>query len=143
MHITKGDDMLHIIAGLRDSVRKGYISNQAQMGVDQRAFTKRLYQWRGFPQKVHFYPHNRSEDRLDRTIGSKRFIWHPGLLDAHLIRPGFTRQNWLRLRQLAVHFLNEEQMKWVDAYTERFCRLVFCTNNAIEGNELAYFHWKI
>ena len=140
MHITKGDDMLQTIAGLRNLVGNGSLSKNAQWGVDQKVFTKRLYHWRGFPQNVHFYPHDRSEDRLDRALMSKRFTWHPGLLDAHLLRPGFTPQHWPQLRQLAALFLNEERMKWVDAYTERFCRLLFCTENAVEDNRKPYFH---
>ena len=138
MHIKEGDDMVQTVAGLRNLVSNGSLSKNAQWSIDQKSFTKRLYNWKGFPNKVHFFVRDRSKDRLDRS--EKTFVWRSGLLDSHVLRPGFIPQNWPRLRQLAAHFLNEEQMKWVDAYTERFCRLLFCTHNEIAKNRKPDFH---
>ena len=139
MHIKKGDDMMQTVAGLRNLVSKGSLSKSQQWSIDQYAFTKRLYDWKGFPDKVHFFGRDRARDRLDRG-GGGTFAWRSGLLDSHVLRPGFIPQNWPRLRQLAAHFLDEEQMKWVDAYTERFCHLLFCTHNEIAKNKKPAFH---
>ena len=138
MHIKAGDDMLQTIAGIRNLVSNGSLSKNAQWNIDQETFTKRLYHWRGFPDKVHFYPRDLSNDRLDRS--NKRFSWRPGLLDSHVLRPGFIHQNWPRLRQLIAHFFNETQMKWADEYTERFCRLLFCTQKVVASNKKPDFH---
>ena len=69
MHIKKGDDMMQTVAALRNLVSKGSLSKSQQWSIDQNAFTKRLYDWKGFPDKVHFFGRDRARDRLDRGGG--------------------------------------------------------------------------
>ena len=41
-----------------------------------------------------------------------------GVADAHLIRPGFTNENWFRLRPILESVLNRDELMWADMYHE-------------------------
>lgn len=56
-------------------------------------------------------------DRIDRSA------WPAapdctGKIDAHLIRPGWTDENWPRLRPLLAQRLNGEHLAWADSYRQ-------------------------
>ena len=86
MGFKKGDDIMEVVAGMRDEINPGSMAKGMQWGIDQKVFTRRLRKWDGFPNQVHFYGHDRFKDRLDQNF-SKKFLWRPGFLDSHLLRP--------------------------------------------------------
>ena len=139
MGFKKGDAIMEVVAGMRDEINPGSMAKGVQWGIDQKVFTRRMRKWDGFPNQVHFYGRDRSKDRLDRNF-SKKFLWRPGFLDSHLLRPGFAKKHWNELRALASHLLNDEQLQWVDDYAEQFCSLVFCTNTTISKSEVPIYH---
>ncbi len=141
MGFKKGDDIMKVVAGMRDQYPV-FMEEARQWGIDQEVVTRRIRKWNDFRTQVHFYGHDRSKDRLDRRPGPDKFVWRSGLLDSHLLRPGFVKEHWSKLRELATHILNDEQLKWVDDYAELFCSLVFCTNTTITESGTPVYHPK-
>ncbi len=63
-------------------------------------------------------------DRIDRAawpaVPDRR-----GKIDAHLIRPGWTPENWPRLRPLLAQCLSAESLAWADTYCAEWCKQVY------------------
>ena len=141
MKFKKGDDMLKVIAEMRQEDSTGVMTERRQWSIDQRISTKRIKNWHGFPHQVHFYGHrDYSSDRLDRVDGASNFIYRQGLLDSHVLRPGFTRSHWPKLRALLTHLLNSKQLKFVDKYAVHFCSMVKCSNITISESMRSSTH---
>ena len=54
-------------------------------------------------------------DRIDRI----RWPEKPsvvGMIDAHLVRPGYTDENWPRVRPLLAQTLSAKSLAWCDDY---------------------------
>ena len=65
-------------------------------------------------------PHNCRGTRLDRDGWPRHPIPLTGYIDAHLLRPGWTDENWPRLRWVLERLLPPERMAWADAYRARY-----------------------
>lgn len=95
-----------------------------QWYFDQFLFGEKIASWPGHPeecQKIARYPF---KDRLDRSKwnfnGNKEEL--DNLIDSHVVRPGFTEQNWIKLKQLLAILL-PHHIQWLQEYKEEFLRL--------------------
>ena len=125
MNCTKGQDVMSFLAELRDFAGDG------PWGSDQRAFTMRLKHWSGFPDSVHFTSRNPRVDRIDRTYHKNNYVWAPHKVEAHVLRPAFTAQNWPRIRTVLSHVLDQDEMEWIDGYAEHICSFLSCSNATV------------
>ena len=132
MKCHKGQDMMSFVAELRD------FEGGNPWGIDQRGFTKRLKQWNGFPNNVHFTSRNPRFDRIDRKYHKNNYVWTPQKVEAHVFRPAFTAENWPRIRAILSHVLDQEQMEWVDGYAEHICSLLSCVNASLKDSYGVY-----
>ncbi len=139
MGFKKGDGILEVVAGMWQERTHEEIPHIFQWSIDQWIITNKIKKWKGYPHQIHFYGHRnrkRNQDRLDRISGADKFVYGSKYLDAHLLRPGFSKQNWKKLMSLATHLLNVEQMEFVNNYSKNFCSMIQCTNT--ELSESAY-----
>ena len=133
----KGDDIIQIVASLRDFVAKGSMRKFGQWFVDQQSITRKIHKWHGYPELVHFYEgRNRSNDRLDRSrkLLTDEDILPSKYMDYHAVRPGFTTENW----KLVKHILSEEQMLFIEDYAQEFCRMLSCVISTGNPNNRLY-----
>jgi len=93
---------------------------------DEHEFGRRLVAWGGYATRARFVDRRfvEGEWRIDRcgwndAMGevSRRGSLQ-GVADAHIIRPGWTDENWPRLRWLLTLLFSSDQMAWVDEYRE-------------------------
>jgi hypothetical protein len=126
-----GDDMIKIVAGLRNYVNKGPMNKHDFWFVDQRSISKKIKAWRGYPKQLHFYKdRRRSHDRIDRRpMGDKNELPSIKLVDTHCLIPGYIKKNWKHLKQILTHLLTEEQLKFAENYAKRFCQILSCFGN--------------
>lgn len=59
-------------------------------------------------------------DRVDRSAWPATPI-ADGFMDAHLVRPGWTDENWPRLRPLLAQRLSAVHLAWADDYRAEWC----------------------
>jgi hypothetical protein len=77
---------------------------------DEKWFTSKLHAWPGYPDRCQFI--NRPGSRaglMSGRVDRANWVWNgpdePGLIDAHLLRPGFGDRNWGLLRELVNAYL--------------------------------------
>ena len=137
----KGDDIIQIVASLRDFMSRGSMTKWQQWFVDQRSITRKIQEWHGYPKQVHFYEkRDRSKDRLDRT--ARQLTENESLpskyMDYHGVRPGFTTKNWKHIKALAKHVLTKEQMLFIEDYALKFCHMLSCVNSTDSPSKRLY-----
>ncbi len=70
------------------------------------------------------------EDSTDPCIAALRHTLKPfdgtikGFKDAHLLRPGYTEENWPDLHKILTQLLSEEDLRWVEEYVKDFRSLL-------------------
>ena len=85
---------------------------------DEAYITERIRAWPGFPDRCRQYARVGGDllnDRIDRI----RWPSEPrpdGMVDAHLLRPGWTDENWPRIRPLLAALLPAADLAWADQY---------------------------
>jgi hypothetical protein len=119
---THEGDMMEQLRSLLDRELTPAATEINQWAFDQNIFAKMVRQWRGYPDQVQFVNRDTGRDRIDRSR------WHfdgnlNGVVESHILRPGFTAANWSELRRLAAAVLPESDMAWVDKYKEEYCRV--------------------
>ena len=133
--IKKGDSITSVIKGMREEYSRSLLTNRAQWSIDQKMVTRRIKKWSGYPKDIHFYikrfNFRNMKDRLDRAPLHNKDVMPPEYIDSHVLRPGFIKKHWSHLRDIANHFLNDEQMKFIDKYAEDFCYLTYCTDTSV------------
>lgn len=105
------------IEGAVALVRAGLSGEDPLYNRDEAFVTARLKAWDGYPLKCTFVPRDGDpiRGRIDRSAWPA--IPHvDGMIDAHLIRPGFTDENWPRIRPLLEQRLTTAAMRWADDY---------------------------
>ena len=122
MNCHEGQDLMKYLAELRDFVGGN------QWGIDQHGFTRRLKHWKGFPNSVHFTSRDTAVDRIDRKFHKDNYVWTSQKVEAHVLRPPFTAQNWPQLRAVLHHVLDQEEMEWIDQYAGHICNMLYCVN---------------
>lgn len=120
MNCHEGQNIMNILAELRDFVGGN------QWGIDQHGFTRRLKHWKGFPNSVHFTSRDTKVDRIDRSFHKDNYVWTSQKVEAHVLRPPFTAQNWPQLRTVLHHVLDQEEMEWIDQYAGHICNMLYC-----------------
>jgi hypothetical protein len=60
-------------------------------------------------------------DRLDR-IAWPDSPCHEGMVDAHLLRPGWLPENWVRIRPLLEQLLSPHWLQWADGYRDEWVK---------------------
>jgi len=86
---------------------------------DEACITAMIKAWRGFPGRTQLVP--RSGDPIAGRIDRAAWPADPrvdGMIDAHLLRPGWTDENWPRLRPLLAQLLPPGWLAWADAYRD-------------------------
>ncbi len=143
MGFKKGDGILEVVAGMRQERTTKEIPMKSQWSTDQLITTNRIKRWKGYPHLIHFYGHRDrklNQDRLDRTSSADKFVYGSKYLDAHLLRPGFSKLNWKKLMSLSEHLLNAEQMEFVINYAKHFCYMIQCTNTNLSESAYSVSH---
>lgn len=102
------------------------IESPAKRWSDEEAQATILPNWSGFPSRCHFVDRDGSRARyMSGRVDRGNWVYEtkdePGLLDAHLLRPGYTDDNWPRLMRLIEDFLPGWAKKF-DAYRNRYVR---------------------
>jgi len=128
MKCHKGQDIMAVVAELMD------FTGGDGWGVDQRGFRKRLANWSGFPNNVHFTTRNVHVDRIDRLYHKDNYVWMPHKVEAHVLRPAFTAENWPRIKAMLSHVLDQEQLEWIDGYAEHICSMLSCVNASVKDS---------
>ena len=91
---------------------------------DELFFGSRLKAWHGYPSQCQFIEREGQppRDRIDRSgwpnSYSKEFL--AGIVDAHCIRPPLVAPNWQPLRDLLMHYLPEEDMKFIAEFVKAY-----------------------
>ena len=137
----KGDDIIQIVASLRDFMTRGSMTKWQQWFVDQKSITRKIHEWHGYPKQVHFYEkRDRSKDRLDRTARqlTEKESLPSKYMDYHGVRPGFTAKNWKHIKALAKHVLTKEQMLFIEDYALKFCHMLSCVNSTDSPSKRLY-----
>ena len=95
---------------------------------DEWLFGEMLECWPAYPGSCEF--HSRASpasqpppDRLDRTHWRDVETLN-GLIDAHVLHPAYSRENWPRLRRLLALALTPDEVAEVDAYHAAFIRVL-------------------
>ena len=145
MKVSKQDDILHVIARVRDEQWGIHASKVDQFGTDQIYFARKLHAWRGFPDRVYFGsrpPNQQMHLRLDRSYHASCFTLEevPDAVESHVLRPGFAQENWPQLRALLSHILTEEDLLWVDTYASHFCEILSCSSSSTRLSSNAHYH---
>jgi len=135
MECHKGQDIMTVVTELKD------FTGGHPWGIDQRGITKRLKHWNGFPNNVHFTIRNDKVDRIDRSYHKNNYVWTPQKVEAHILRPSFTAENWPRIRAVLSHVLDQEQMEWIDGYAEHICSMLSCTNASVKNSYLGVYRY--
>ncbi len=133
MKLRSGDVRQTILSQLDQATAEyGTEWNAPGYGVqwyyDQKLFGRRIAAWPGHPkdcQKINRPPDRQFlADRLDRgrwKFNSKADL--QGMIDAHILRPGFSDENWPRLKVLLEALLTKEQVRWVEMYKQQFVNI--------------------
>lgn len=84
---------------------------------DEYHVTTMIKAWHGYPGQTKIVRRS-GEPCVDRV---DRIAWpanptRKGKIDAHLLRPGWTDENWPRLRPLLAECLTPEHLAWVEQY---------------------------
>ncbi len=84
---------------------------------DETLITRRVKAQPWWPGEARILrrPGDPPVDRMDRS-GWPANVVADGKIDAHLLRPGWTDENWPRLRPLLAQRLTAEHLAWADAY---------------------------
>jgi hypothetical protein len=105
-------------AGLEELYRTDptLVAGHTGWNYDETLVTRKIKAWGGFRgARITKRPGDPPLDRIDRA----GWVAHPqakGHIDAHLLRPGWTEENWPRLRPLLEQCLTGESLAWADAY---------------------------
>ena len=111
-------------------------SDKDQWNYDERFLFKKITSWKFYDEDCDMlqreqYPNKSSltgtpgvpdelpQGRLDRSY------WNfsgdiSGLIDAHMIRPGYTNKNWAKIYPLFESTLNDELLNFVEEYRNKF-----------------------
>lgn len=91
---------------------------------DERLFYGKISQWSGYPHNCHMIPraiNGQPVGRIDRSA------WHTNYnpqvhVDAHLIRPGWSPENWPRLQPLLFKLIGHNKVYWeaLESYRKGF-----------------------
>ena len=142
----KGDSITSVVKGIQKEFSRSLLimTSPAQWHADQIIVTKRIKKWSGYPKDIHFYTKRFSfsnmTDRLDRAPLPNKDVMPPEYIDSHVLRPGFIKEHWSHLRDIANHLLNDEQMKFIDKYAEDFCYLTYCTKTSVSESIKPLYH---
>lgn len=126
MQVEKGD----LQAELKDLLDRELTPQAAvdvQWAFDQNIFAKLLRQWPRYPAHVQFVERDVNRDRIDRSR------WHfsgslDGIVESHLLRPGYLPHHWSELRRLAAAALgnNAADLRFFDEFHDKYCSLEDC-----------------
>jgi hypothetical protein len=88
---------------------------------DERYATARLQAWPHFAARGQRIPRPPGPDhgRIDRSDWREPASLD-GIVDAHLLRPGFTPESWPRLRALLARLVGADDLRDADAYQARY-----------------------
>lgn len=91
-------------------------------GHDESLVTRQIKAWPGFPDAVELVdrPNNCAGNRLDRVGWPAGPIDLAGYIDAHLLRPAWTDDDWPRMRWVLARYLPPERLAWADRYRDEF-----------------------
>ena len=96
--------------GVDDDSWQAWIFDEVWLGP-------RIQAWSGFPQATLASRHGGPPvDRIDRSCWR---AWKPEDSDAHMLRPGYTEENWSRVRELFIQLMPDLE-DWVDDYRSAF-----------------------
>jgi hypothetical protein len=92
--------------------------------LDEIYFTSLLKAWSGYPKECHMIERGGAppSDRIDRSNWPST-VDTSGKTDAHIVRPGYTEENWPRLRPLIAQLL-PQHLAWADEYVAQFRKAV-------------------
>lgn len=97
------------------------------VNADEALITKRIKAWDGHPTRCERVPRSGfpCRGRIDRAAwpANVRLTVHDTrepFIDAHLLRPGWTDENWPRVRALLELYLPPKRMPWVDQYRQEW-----------------------
>jgi len=87
------------------------------LNCDESLITARIKAWPGHPGRCRMIPRDGFpiRGRIDRAA------WPAdpsaaGMIDAHLVRPGYSDENWPRVRPLLAQTLSPASLAWCDDY---------------------------
>jgi len=99
-----------------------------QWYYDQKLFGQQIGKWEGYPSKCEMInrPTQRQflADRLDRgkwKMEGKKDL--EGMIDAHLLRPGYLEHNWKQLKLLLQELVTPSQLAWIQTYRDKYLQL--------------------
>lgn len=93
--------------------------------ADETYTSSRLKAWKGYPDKCQMIERRGAppEDRIDRS-GWPSQVNLVGKVDAHVLRPGFTGENWPRLSSLLDNLICQEDVRAIKLYRESYVEAV-------------------
>lgn len=91
---------------------------------DEFCWNAKLKPSRFYPDGCQFIERNVRKDRIDRSNWPERFDNLAGYVDAHVLRPPFTLENWQRIRPLLTALLSINQIETINAYYDRFMEAI-------------------
>lgn len=114
-----------VIDYARRSRPEGTRESDWYWNFDEIHFGRQIANWPGYPAECELIRRDFAQPgqgRIDRSnwqiTGSLDDI-----ADAHLLRPGFTDENWPRLRPLLAHMSTGRWLDWADEYRKTYVEL--------------------
>jgi hypothetical protein len=93
------------------------------VNADEALITSRIKAWHGHPDRCELVPRSGfpCRGRIDRAAwpaNVRKYIHNDSAppIDAHLLRPGWTDENWPRIRPLLELYLSPKWLAWCDDY---------------------------
>jgi hypothetical protein len=90
---------------------------------DEHLVSGRIHEWSGHPHQCYREPRAGTpcRGRIDRMCWPAN-PKADGMIDAHLVRPGWTDDNWRRIRPLLEQLLTPDWLVWCDSYRTEYLR---------------------
>lgn len=119
MQLNVNETLEHNIESKLDIYLKKNPSSDDGWYFDEKFFAQMLKQWDGYPNKCHMIERHWQNGVLQGRIDRSKWIFNnktPFLVDSHVLRPGFSDENWPRLLRILNVFLPREDISFITNY---------------------------